>query len=80
MRHSGGLLRTAGLLMSLEKYCRGVAVVASVFSIVAGSRLKLRELQPSPAPLVVGVAYYRRRLGPAARQFVRTLTDLKASG
>ena len=57
---------------------RGVAVVASVFSRVAGPRLKLRELQPSPAPLVVGVAYHRRRLGPAARQFVRTLTDLKA--
>jgi len=59
---------------------RGVAVVASVFSSVAGSRLKLRELQPSPAPLVVGVAYHLRRLGPAARQFIRTLTDLKASG
>jgi DNA-binding transcriptional LysR family regulator len=59
---------------------RGVAVVASVFSSVAGSRLKLRELQPSPAPLVVGVAYPLRRLGPAARQFVRTLTELKASG
>jgi DNA-binding transcriptional LysR family regulator len=58
---------------------RGVAIVASVFSSVAGSRLKLREIQPSPAPLVVGVAYHLRRLGSAARQFVRTLTDLKAS-
>src|SRR6185369_12033208 len=57
---------------------RGVAVVASVFSSVAGPRLKLRELQPSPAPLVVGVAYQRGRLGPAAAQFVRTLADLKA--
>ena len=57
---------------------RGVAIVASVFCSVAGPRLKLRELQPSPAPLVVGVAYHPRRLGPAARQFVRTLTDLKA--
>src|SRR5262245_7439325 len=57
---------------------RGVAVVVSVLSSVAGPRLKLRELQPSQAPLVVGVAYHRRRLSPAARQFVRTLTDLKA--
>jgi DNA-binding transcriptional LysR family regulator len=57
---------------------RGVAIVASVFSSVAGSRLKLRQLQPSPAPLVVGVAYHPRRLGPAALQFVRTLTNLKA--
>src|SRR5262245_46276270 len=59
---------------------RGVAVVASVFCRVAGPRLKLRELQPSPAPLVVGVAYHRRRLCPATRQFVRTLTELKAQG
>jgi DNA-binding transcriptional LysR family regulator len=57
---------------------RGVAIVASVFSTVAGPRLKLRELQPGPAPLVVGVAYHRRRPGPPLRQFVRTLTDLKA--
>jgi len=57
---------------------RGVAVVASTFSTVAGPRLKLRELQPSPPPLVVGVAYQRGRLGPAAAQFVRTLADWKA--
>jgi DNA-binding transcriptional LysR family regulator len=56
---------------------RGVAIVVSVLSSVAGPRLKLRELQPSPPPLVVGVAYHRRRLGPAARQFVQVLTDLK---
>jgi DNA-binding transcriptional LysR family regulator len=55
---------------------RGVAVVVSVLSSVAGTRVKLRELQPSPPPLVVGVAYHPGRLGPAARQFVRTLTDL----
>jgi DNA-binding transcriptional LysR family regulator len=59
---------------------RGVAIVASIFSSVAGPRIKLRELQPSPAPLVVGVAYHPRRLGPAARQFVRTLTELKVPG
>src|SRR5262249_37443610 len=57
---------------------RGVAIVVSVLSSVADSRLKLREIQPSPSPLVVGVAYHRHRLSPAARQFVRTLTDLKA--
>ena len=56
---------------------RGVAIVASVFSSVAAPRIQLRELQPSPAPLVVGVAYHARRLGPIARQFVRTLTNLK---
>jgi DNA-binding transcriptional LysR family regulator len=59
---------------------RGVAIVASVFSTVAGPRIKLRELQPSPTPLIVGVAYHPGRLSPAARQFVRTLTDLKGLG
>jgi DNA-binding transcriptional LysR family regulator len=59
---------------------RGVAVVASMFSSVAGPRIKLRQLQPSPAPLVVGVAYHPARLSPPARQLVRTLTDLKAQG
>jgi DNA-binding transcriptional LysR family regulator len=67
----------ASLIAAVEAG-RGVAIVASVFSSVAGPRLKLRELQPSPAPLVVGVAYHPRRLGPAARQFVRTVTELKA--
>jgi DNA-binding transcriptional LysR family regulator len=54
---------------------RGVAVVASVFSSVAGPRLKLRELHPSPAPLVVGVAYHRRRLGPQCLEKVRIQVD-----
>ena len=56
---------------------RGVAIVVSVLASLAGPRIKLRELQPSPPPLVVGVAYHPRRLGPAARQFVRILTDLE---
>ena len=61
------------LIAAVEAGC-GVAVVASVFSSVAGRRLKLRELQPTPAPLVVGVAYQRRRVRPVALQFVRTVT------
>jgi DNA-binding transcriptional LysR family regulator len=56
---------------------RGVAIVASVFASVAGSRLKLREFQPSPTPLVVGVAYHPRRLGPAGRLFIQALADLR---
>lgn len=55
---------------------RGVAIVPSVFSSVAGQRIVFRELCPSPEPLVVGLAHHRRHLGPAARQFVKTVTGL----
>jgi|GEM_PF-3944709 len=34
---------------------RGVAVLASVFSRVTGSRLRFRPITPAPAPLEVGV-------------------------
>jgi DNA-binding transcriptional LysR family regulator len=55
---------------------RGIAVVPSVFASVAGARLEFREVQPSPEPLVVGLAYSRRRLSPAARRFVGTVSGL----
>jgi LysR family transcriptional regulator, benzoate and cis,cis-muconate-responsive activator of ben and cat genes len=57
---------------------RGIALVASVLSSLAGSRLMLREIQPSPMPLVVGVAYHRHHLGPAVRRFVKTMSLLTA--
>lgn len=57
---------------------RGVAIVPSIFSSVAGQRIVFRQLHPSPEPLVVGLAYHRRNLGPAARQFVKTVSGLAA--
>jgi DNA-binding transcriptional LysR family regulator len=57
---------------------RGVALVPSVLACLAGPRLTLRELQPSPIPLVVGVAFHRRHLSPAARRFVKTVSALTA--
>jgi LysR family transcriptional regulator, benzoate and cis,cis-muconate-responsive activator of ben and cat genes len=56
---------------------RGIAVVPSVVASVAGTRLVFREIQPRPEPLVVGLAYPRRRLSPAARRFVETVGELK---
>jgi len=58
---------------------RGIAVVASVFASVAGARIALREIQPSPEPLVVGLAYPRRHLSPAVSRFVKTLGALKGN-
>jgi DNA-binding transcriptional LysR family regulator len=55
---------------------RGIAIVPSVFSAVAGPRLVFRELHPRPVALVVGLAYHRRHLGPAARQFLKTVGGL----
>jgi LysR family transcriptional regulator, benzoate and cis,cis-muconate-responsive activator of ben and cat genes len=57
---------------------RGIALVASVLSSLAGSRLMLREIQSSPMPLVVGVAYHRHHLSPAARRFIKTASLLAA--
>ena len=57
---------------------RGIALVASVLSSLAGSRLMQREIQPSPMPLVVGVAYHRHHLSPAARRFIKTASLLAA--
>lgn len=56
---------------------RGVAVVPSVIASVAGARLVLREIRPTPEPLVVGVAYRRGRLSSAAQRFVDAVGGLK---
>ena len=56
---------------------RGVAVVATVFTAVAGPRLVLRKLRPHPEPLVVGLAYCHRHLSPAASRFVKAVIALK---
>jgi DNA-binding transcriptional LysR family regulator len=55
---------------------RGIAVVPSIVASVAGTRLVFREIQPKPEPVVVGLAYRRRHLGPAAQRFVETVSGL----
>jgi DNA-binding transcriptional LysR family regulator len=39
-------------------------------AMLAGNRLKLRPLDPPPAPLRVGAAYDAKRISPAAQKFV----------
>jgi len=65
-------------IMAAVEAGRGVALVPSILSSVAGPRLKFLGLEPSPPPFVVGVAYHRRNLSPAARWFVDTATKLNA--
>ena len=36
---------------------RGVAIVPEVFRSLAGSRVRLRPIEPTPPPMIVGCAY-----------------------
>lgn len=67
---------SATSLIAAVEASRGVAIVPSSLACLAGSRLKLIEIQPAPEPLVVGVAYEPRRLSPAAERLVKMLRTL----
>jgi len=47
---------------------------------MAGSRLKIRALNPAPAPVVVGVAYRKGKISAAAEQFLAAIKLAKAAG
>jgi len=70
--HDGG----NGIVAAVEAG-RGVALVPSIIASVAGARLTLLSLRPSPQPFVVGVAYQRRDPNPAARRFVDMVGSFK---
>jgi DNA-binding transcriptional LysR family regulator len=59
---------------------RGIALVPSCFSVVAGSRLKFVPLNPTPAPLVVGICYLKSHLKPGALRFVEIARALRSNG
>jgi DNA-binding transcriptional LysR family regulator len=87
-----GIFRTAGRspsvgeeqdsatsLIAAVEACAGVAVVPSCMASLSGPRLKLREITPAPPPLVVGLAYCRKDLSPAAKRFVESVRKLAAA-
>lgn len=49
----------------------GVAVVTRSLACTAGERLKLIPIAPSPPPLIVGAAWVKERLTPAADKFLQ---------
>lgn len=55
---------------------RGVALVSESFRCFAGPRLKIRPLQPAPAPLVVGIAC-RKESNSTTAQFVAAARGAK---
>jgi DNA-binding transcriptional LysR family regulator len=70
---------SATSLIAAVEAGRGIAVVPSSLACLAGPRLRVIELNPAPAPLVVGVAYVRRKLCPASERFVKMTRALPKS-
>ena len=58
---------------------RGIALVPETFSCFAGTRLTLRRLAGSVAPLVVGVAAPKTAVSVPARSFIEVLRNLPAT-
>jgi DNA-binding transcriptional LysR family regulator len=48
----------------------GVALVAESVACIAGARMKLKPLSPSPEPVVIGAAWPKAGLSPAAERFL----------
>jgi DNA-binding transcriptional LysR family regulator len=63
---------STSLIASVEAG-RGIALVQQGFECLAGPRLKVRPLTPSPPPFVVGVAYRKGRNSLATDKFVVAL-------
>lgn len=57
---------------------RGLALVPSCMACLAGPRLKLRELQPAPPPIIVGVACKLGGLCSVGQRFVKLLREIKS--
>lgn len=53
----------------------GVALVAESIACLAGPRLKLVRIMPPPAPLIIGAAWLRKGLTPAAERFLKCARD-----
>jgi DNA-binding transcriptional LysR family regulator len=52
---------------------RGVALIAQGLESLAGPRLKIRALNPAPAPVIVGVVYRKGKITAVAERFLAAL-------
>jgi len=55
----------------------GVAVAPQSLTCIAGPRLKLIPFSPAPAPLVVGAAWSKAGLSPAAERFLKCAKQIR---
>jgi DNA-binding transcriptional LysR family regulator len=58
---------------------RGVALIAQGLESLAGSRLKIRALNPAPTPVVMGVAYRKGKMTAAIEKFLVALRHTRAA-
>lgn len=62
-------------LLAAVESGRGVAIVPEAFRSLAGSRVRLRPIEPTPPPMIVGCAYTISSASMVATQ--RFLTSVR---
>jgi len=67
---------SASALLASVEVGRGVAVVPSCMALLAGGRVRLRPLQPVPAPLAVGTVCRPQELSAAAQKFLQAAREV----
>jgi DNA-binding transcriptional LysR family regulator len=67
---------SASSLIAAVEAGRGLAIVPASFACLAGPRLRVVELRPAPPPVVVGVAYERRKINPTSERLLKLLRTL----
>jgi LysR family transcriptional regulator, benzoate and cis,cis-muconate-responsive activator of ben and cat genes len=66
-------------LLAAVESGRGVAIVPEVFRSLAGSRVRLRPIEPTPPPMIVGCAYTVSSASTvAARRFLTIVHTVAA--
>lgn len=68
----------ASLIAGVESG-NGVALVPKSIACIAGPRLKLVRIQPAPPPLIIGAAWSKEGLAPAAERFLKCARQVAAS-
>ena len=68
----------ASLIAGVESGA-GVALVPESIGCIAGPRLKLVRVLPAPPPLIIGAAWSKDGLAPAAERFLKTAKQVAAA-
>lgn len=66
-------------LLAAVESGRGVAIVPEIFRTLAGSRVKLRSIEPTPLPMIVGCAYTTSSASTVAAQRFLTIVRTVAA-
>ena len=78
-RHDSGVIEILRLSLAAVESGRGVAILPEVFHSLAGSRVKLRPIEPTPPPMIVGCAYTISSASTvAAQRFLTTIRSVAA--